>query len=162
MYVQTRAQTIIRIFRLIFIWVIFEYQFSDQLFVCYNFVHLWQTKMPQTSFYYPFCCAFSSFNFHTNSEAKQWNYRFKHTGCLSLLFAFSTQQLLKRIFRIFVWNLPNIRISKIIIRLNLSTNWSAWQNLATSLWDKCTALQYVQRIKEIISTQIKACSNLAR
>jgi len=59
MYVCIRAQTIIGIFRLIFVCVIFEYQFSDQLFVCYNFVHFWWIKMLQTSFYYPFCCVFS-------------------------------------------------------------------------------------------------------
>jgi len=38
---RSRAQTIIRIFGLIFVWVIFEYQFPDQLFACYNFVHFW-------------------------------------------------------------------------------------------------------------------------
>jgi len=60
--VLTRAQTNIRIFRLIFVRVIFEHQFSDQSFVCYNFVYFWWIQMPQTSLQYPFCCAYFRFS----------------------------------------------------------------------------------------------------
>jgi len=63
-------------FGLIFVWAIFVYQFSYQLFVCCNFVHFWRIKMLQTLLQYPFCCIISVFVVHFSvlasySEAKQ-------------------------------------------------------------------------------------------
>ena len=63
----------IRIFGLIFVWAIFKYQFSDQLFSCYNFVHFLVNILSEASLQCPFCCEFFSCCIFFSFSSEQLN-----------------------------------------------------------------------------------------